>query len=859
MATLAPGVTWHAASHHQPRNERLELAAAFEAISRLQLGHWSLDAVITSLTLLSRHPSSEAAKIAGETLVSSIDRRPSLAAALRAAVHEASSLNAAHRKGLLRVVAQVESVAGVQAADLDFSEDEGNAPPSATDLGSSENKGDAPLSQTPSTNHGGGRSSGGRWDRFPRPAYDGWRDAGRMPVDASYPFTTYAASTRHPAPDAYGAVHSPGAAWPHDGDGDGDGDESADGDGDDGAEEYEGAEESEGIGLTMATPAAEGGAVGRAHSRGRVPSRRAAWLADSTRRLHADQQGWRSEEAQQATRGKTLRGWVAATTSRDEKAAPLQADIVRGLWTCCKQIDPKQPGCVTTSHTTAEQRCERCASWVPRAKWDVEACVAHAAECRWLRYHGVVWPCCGDASLKHTRWATRTPEDWLARRGARLSTHEWETKCNAEGFLGSGGGDGTHSYSYHLHTRAIKPPGCGAKPPCFGCRKLSKHTAAPLPCCPSCKHASQGRDDKRCPSCGTEQQLCTQCQRWVPLSAWGEERACTFHPGVWCADRPVRQVRVHGRAPHSEEEEEEGEEEEEEVSPSPPRPPRPPEVRRVPPYFGMPTLYLAIPSRVPKPPPKPAPKPEAATWTALAWLRLVRKLCAAKVGKQLPTSRADAVAAAIGSAGSGAAKAEKQPPKSHTDAVAAVLGGGGSAGRGGRGGRGGRAGGPKPRPDEPLIYGDGGRRPKPEPDEPLTHGGGGGGGGGTGGSGGSGGGRRPKPRTDEPPRPPRLSRTTPTSDELPKKPCVGCGCGCGPHRGCVSRGYMWRGPQLPPHELKSGATISAELRAERQRLSGNKSSTCGEGSASSAPPPPPTAAARRRPCVLQSSARSVSS
>ena len=67
------------------------------------------------------------------------------------------------------------------------------------------------------------------------------------------------------------------AAWPHDGDGD------------EGAEECEGAEESEGVGETMAAPVSEGGTVDKAPSR-RRDSRRAAWLADSTRRVHADQQ-----------------------------------------------------------------------------------------------------------------------------------------------------------------------------------------------------------------------------------------------------------------------------------------------------------------------------------------------------------------------------------------------------------------------------------------------------------------------------------------------------------------------------------------------------------------------------------------
>ena len=791
LAGLPPSVSWHAANQ-QSKNDRLELAAAFEAISRLQAGDWSLDAVITGLTLLSRHPSSEAAKLAGELFVSSIDERPSLAAALREAVNEASWLSAAHRKGLLRVVAQVESVVGVSP---DSSEEEGEEAGEDDVVGSGSGWA-----------RGGGRSSGGRWDRFPRPAYDGWRDADRMPVDASYPFTMphHTAPARHPAPDAY-------AAWPHDGDGD------------EGAEECEGAEESEGVGETMAAPVSEGGTVDKAHSR-RRDSRRAAWLADSTRRVHADQQGWRDEDAQQASRGNTLRGWVAATTSRDEEAAPLQADIVRGLWTCCKQIDPEHPGCVTAMHTTAEQRCERCASWVPRAKWGVEACVAHAAECRWLRYHGVEWPCCGDASLKHTRWATRTPEEWMARRDAGLTTHEWATRCHAEGYLGSGGGDGTHSYSFHLHARAIKPPGGGPRPPCFGCRKLAKHTAAPLPSCPSCmdpdKETSQGRDDKRCPSCGAEQQLCTQCQRWVPLSAWDEEHACTFHPGVWCADRPVRQVRVHGEpreeAPHSEAEEEEEEqeeevkqakvrekkkkvveekeakkekvkekrkknvvEEEEALPPSPPprwpsRPSLSSEVQRVPPYFGMPSIYLAIPARVkaklpPKPVPKLSPEQAAATRAGWAWQatlamhwpadyalpdedELLRPKQSPRSRPDSPRSHPDAVPAVRrGRGGRGGSEPRsksrsksppdelrpkqppKQPPRSRPDAVAAVIGGGGGGGDNSGGGddRGSCRG---------SSRGGGSEQPTKSRPETVVGGGGGGGGGSGGGGGGRGGG-----------------------------------------------------------------------------------------------------------------------
>ena len=88
----------------------------------LQEGDWSLDAVITGLTLLSCYPSSEAAKLAGDLFVSSVEEKRSLAAALREAVHAASWLSSAHRKGLLRVVMQVQSVAGVHP---DSSEEDG--------------------------------------------------------------------------------------------------------------------------------------------------------------------------------------------------------------------------------------------------------------------------------------------------------------------------------------------------------------------------------------------------------------------------------------------------------------------------------------------------------------------------------------------------------------------------------------------------------------------------------------------------------------------------------------------------------------------------------------------------------------
>ena len=207
-----PGVSWHASNQQQPKNDRLELFAAFEAISMLQEGDWSLDAVITGLTLLSCHPSSEAAKLAGDLFVSSVEEKRSLAAALREAVHAASWLSSAHRKGLLRVVMQVQSVAGVHP---DSSEEDGETKEEGETEEEVEGEEEGGTDGGSGWASGGGRSSGGRWDRFPRPAYDGWRGSERMPVDASYPFTMphSTAPARHPAPDAY-------AAWPHDADAD---------------------------------------------------------------------------------------------------------------------------------------------------------------------------------------------------------------------------------------------------------------------------------------------------------------------------------------------------------------------------------------------------------------------------------------------------------------------------------------------------------------------------------------------------------------------------------------------------------------------------------------------------------------
>ena len=150
---------------------------------------------------------------------------------------------------------------------------------------------------------------------------------------------------------------------------------------------------------------------------------------------------------------------VDGNSSRREVADPKAADIVRGLWTCCKQIDPQHPGCVVASHSRDEARCIRCASWGPIAKIAAEPCIAHAGACEWFRYHGCGWPCCGATSVQHTVWATRAPLVWEARRAAQLTTYEWEVREAAN----------------------KTPFGVQREPPNFGCKRRPAHELPPPP------------------------------------------------------------------------------------------------------------------------------------------------------------------------------------------------------------------------------------------------------------------------------------------------------------------------------------------------------------------------------------------
>ena len=160
-------------------DDHLQLEPVFQAVSKLQAGDWRCDPVVTGLTLLMRHPASAAAKLTGEVLVSGIRDTPSLASALNAAVRQASWLEPMEHHGLLEIAAQVEMVA--------------SAPPTrSSSMGRLQAPGVTVLS-----GRSGSRTSGSRLDRYPRPAYDGWRETGRMPIDASHPFTMPRRAMQH--------------------------------------------------------------------------------------------------------------------------------------------------------------------------------------------------------------------------------------------------------------------------------------------------------------------------------------------------------------------------------------------------------------------------------------------------------------------------------------------------------------------------------------------------------------------------------------------------------------------------------------------------------------------------------------
>ena len=263
-------------------------------------------------------------------------------------------------------------------------------------------------------------------------------------------------------------------------------------------------------------------------------------------RVSADQQGWRDRHAQGASRVQTFRRWVTDNTSRLEDQNERRADIVQGVWTCCRNLDPNAAGCVLGPHCDTELQCHRCGGWVPIERWGREPCVSHKGTVTRSRWHGETWDCCGATGLQGTKWMYRGATNWIERRVAAVSDAEWEWR------------------------RFKAPPS--------GCAKHDRHAWSVPPTreeprCPVC--LAEGRQTDAvpgraaCETCGyAEKRVCTQCWQMVPADELAPPKpgggrpggdkpgdaaaaaaaaahsaaadGCRFHPGVFCDERMLR-------------------------------------------------------------------------------------------------------------------------------------------------------------------------------------------------------------------------------------------------------------------------------------------------------------------------------
>lgn len=265
--------------------------------------------------------------------------------------------------------------------------------------------------------------------------------------------------------------------------------------------------------------------------------------------LPADQIGWRPAEDEQAARHQTFRQWAREHTGRtdlqDEGGTVLGADIVPGMWTCCRNLDPAAGGCVLTEHCLGdepwdEMPCDRCGAWVPLGRWDVDKCWHHPGELCRGRWGGHTWGCCGASGVAGTKAALLKPGVWLQRR-----KDDEQRRLQAQRRAGGG-----------PLVRALPAPRLHDE--VSGCAMADRHSCdldrhlphgadgLPLrPPCGECGRTARVRQ-QRCDGCGADQRVCVQCFKVVLASDVAAARAsnrpasCRFHPGSFCEARAVR-------------------------------------------------------------------------------------------------------------------------------------------------------------------------------------------------------------------------------------------------------------------------------------------------------------------------------
>ena len=283
-------------------------------------------------------------------------------------------------------------------------------------------------------------------------------------------------------------------------------------------------------------------------------------------RLHADQQGWRDHQEEEASRGQTYREWVSTHTARSgfdlipDEAKP---DVVQGLWTCCEALDPDAEGCLQTNHSNEMLHCVQCGRWVRSEHWSGEQCWHHIDEPVQKRWGALRWQCCGKDGLQNSKYAkpgdldqtvdvphygvqlhhgfrnekldatmggqrTARRSDPIGMRWARLLKQKRAT--DREVFSRNG-----CRLSRHMHN---------FKPTCSHC-DMPLIPTDPVPLTGRGARASvlgvrhSGVPDGRCANCGTDHLICTQCHTVVRVPD-GFTKPCKFHPGVWCPARKTR-------------------------------------------------------------------------------------------------------------------------------------------------------------------------------------------------------------------------------------------------------------------------------------------------------------------------------
>lgn len=329
-------------------------------------------------------------------------------------------------------------------------------------------------------------------------------------------------------------------------------------------------------------------------------------------RLHADQQGWRGHPADEAaSRGHTYREWVATHVGRaGSNLVPedATADVVYGLWTCCESLDPNSGGCVTTNHSDEMLHCYKCGRWVNRKFWGVEQCYFHSDEPEQERWGSLRWRCCGKGGVKDSKYGKvgvmnplRVDEKYGLRYhdSFRSGLHRKDRRKPVSAAVPIG-----MRWTMMCRQPRMTASETGSRNGC----KMGRHEYRFQPCCSHCDLplppegsagsgpraalAMRGGGPSRiCPSCGTENLICMQCEKVIPApgppggppvdppreippqmppvasyvtpyqmpgappgpgpppppryslnapSYGGFETPCRFHPGVWCEFRRTR-------------------------------------------------------------------------------------------------------------------------------------------------------------------------------------------------------------------------------------------------------------------------------------------------------------------------------